>query len=353
MKRYLLPIAITVSAAAISLSAAFYSVSGLSKLFAGAGIAVTIMAAALEASKLVIASMLYRYRSTLPRGLKIYFSTAIVVLMIITSAGIYGLLSAGYQKTADKLVLSESTIATLESKKQLFVTQQAQIDADIKALSTNQSNVTGAIGSSVTTVTDRRGKSSSQVNASQQRLIDRQLTKIEARQEKLESRRDVVTDSIASIDQQIYNAKNRGDITDELGPLMYISKLTGYAMDTVINWFLLLIIFVFDPLAIALVIAANMAFEKLNETEPKPNPIQEEPITEPEPVVEIVAEEPVVEIVQEEPEHVVVHQEPDAVIEEPQPEPLPEPMPERFDPEKAKWMDAKTRASYMAKFQKK
>ena len=342
MKRYLLPIAITVSAAAISLSAAFYSVSGLSKLFAGAGIAVTIMAAALEASKLVIASMLYRYRSTLPRGLKIYFSTAIVVLMIITSAGIYGLLSAGYQKTADKLVLSESTITTLESKKQLFVTQQAQIDADIKALSANQSNVTGAIGSSVTTVTDRRGRSSSQVNASQQRLIDRQLTKNEARQEKLESRRDVVTDSIASIDQQIYNAKNRGDITDELGPLMYISKLTGYPMDTVINWFLLLIIFVFDPLAIALVIAANMAFEKLNTTDEIHEIPSDGLIIEPEPVVEIIAEDPVVEIVQEEPEHIVVHQEPDAIIEE-----------EQFDPNLAKWMDASTRASYIAKFQKK
>lgn len=347
MKRYLLPIAITVSAAAISLSAAFYSVSGLSKLFAGAGIAVTIMAAALEASKLVIASMLYRYRSTLPRGLKIYFSTAIVVLMIITSAGIYGLLSAGYQKTADKLVLSESTITTLESKKQLFVTQQAQIDADIKALSANQSNVTGAIGSAVTTVTDRRGRSSSQVNASQQRLIDRQLTNFEARQEKLESRRDVVTDSIASIDQQIYNAKNRGDITDELGPLMYISKLTGYPMDIVINWFLLLIIFVFDPLAIALVIAANMAFEKLNTTDKIDEIPTDELIIEPEPVVEIVAKDPVVEIVQEEPDHVVVHQEPDSIPEEIQPEP------ERFDPEKAKWMDAKSRAVYMAKFQKK
>ena len=334
MKRYLLPIAITVSAAAISLSAAFYSVSGLSKLFAGAGIAVTIMAASLEASKLVIASMLYRYRSTLPRGLKIYFSTAIVVLMIITSAGIYGLLSAGYQKTADKLVLSESTITTLESKKQLFVTQQAQIDADIKALSANQSNVTGAIGSSVTTVTDRRGRTSSQVNASQQRLIDRQLTNFEARQEKLESRRDVVTDSIASIDQQIYNAKNRGDITDELGPLMYISKLTGYPMDIVINWFLLLIIFVFDPLAIALVIAANIAFEKLNVTDESLEPIVvEDQIKEPEPVVELM---------QEEPEYIVVHQEPDAIIEE-----------DQFDPEKAKWMDASTRASYIAKFQKK
>ena len=159
----------------------------------------------------------------------------------------------------------------------------------------------------------------------------------------------MVTDSIASIDQQIYNAKNRGDITDELGPLMYISKLTGYPMDTVINWFLLLIIFVFDPLAIALVIAANMAFEKLNETVPVPNPIQEEPITEPDPVVEIITEEPVVEIVQEEPEHVVVHREPDSILEEIQSEPEPE----RFDPEKAEWMDAKSRAVYMAKFQKK
>jgi hypothetical protein len=84
------PFIIATSALSVSASAAFYSVSGLSKLFAGATLAVIIMATSLEVAKLVIASLLYQYRKSLPRGLKIYLTTAAAVLVLITSMGIYG-----------------------------------------------------------------------------------------------------------------------------------------------------------------------------------------------------------------------------------------------------------------------
>ena len=90
------PFLIATSALSVSASAAFYSVSGLSKLFAGASLAVIIMATTLEASKLVIASLLYQYRKTLPRSLKIYLTGAASILVLITSMGIYGFLSAAY-----------------------------------------------------------------------------------------------------------------------------------------------------------------------------------------------------------------------------------------------------------------
>ena len=84
------PIIIALSALAVSASAAFYSVSGLSKLFAGAAFAVIIMAASLEVAKLVIASLLYQYRKNLPKLLKYYLSIACFILILITSMGIYG-----------------------------------------------------------------------------------------------------------------------------------------------------------------------------------------------------------------------------------------------------------------------
>ena len=96
------PALIALSALSVSASAAFYSISGLSKLFAGAAFAVIIMAASLEVAKLVIASLLYQYRKTLPFLLKAYLSIACVVLILITSMGIYGFLSAAYQDTANK-----------------------------------------------------------------------------------------------------------------------------------------------------------------------------------------------------------------------------------------------------------
>ena len=90
------PFIIAFSALSVSASAAFYSVSGLSKLFAGAAFAVIVMAASLEIAKLVIASLLYQYRKSLPTFLKYYLSIACFVLILITSMGIYGFLSAAY-----------------------------------------------------------------------------------------------------------------------------------------------------------------------------------------------------------------------------------------------------------------
>jgi hypothetical protein len=102
LKKSLFPLLIAFSALSVSASAAFYSISGLSKLFAGATFAVIVMAASLEVAKLVIASLLYQYRKGLPKLLKYYLSVACVVLILITSMGIYGFLSAAYQETAAK-----------------------------------------------------------------------------------------------------------------------------------------------------------------------------------------------------------------------------------------------------------
>ena len=122
----LFPLIITLSALSVSLSAAFYSVSGLSKLFAGAAFAVIVMAASLEIAKLVIASLLYQYRKTLPKILKWYLSIACFVLILITSMGIYGFLSAAYQKTASLSGNIDAQITLIEVKRdnikeQLFV----------------------------------------------------------------------------------------------------------------------------------------------------------------------------------------------------------------------------------------
>ena len=99
LKRNLFPFIIAFSALSVSASAAFYSVSGLSKLFAGASFEVIIMAGSLEVAKIVIASLLYQYWKDLNKLLRTYLTIATVVLVLITSMGIYGFLSAAYQET--------------------------------------------------------------------------------------------------------------------------------------------------------------------------------------------------------------------------------------------------------------
>ena len=102
MERKILPILVVISALSVSLSAAFYSVSGLSKMFAGASTQVIIMTGSLEIAKLIVASLLYQYWDKLGALLKIYLTIAVGILMVITSGGIYGYLSAAYSQTSNK-----------------------------------------------------------------------------------------------------------------------------------------------------------------------------------------------------------------------------------------------------------
>jgi hypothetical protein len=260
MKKYLLPTLIALSALSVSASAAFYSVTGLSMLFAGASLAVLIMASSLEVAKLVIASLLYQYWDKLNRLLKIYLTIAACVLVLITSAGIYGFLSAAYQETATKSEIVDKQIAALESKKKLYEDTRDNILKEKQTIANLQGSLSQA---STTQYTDKDGNLVVKSNNAAIRNIE----SASQSNEKLSAKIDVVNDSIFSLENQILEVKTNSEATSELGPLKYISKLTGQSMDKIINWFLLVIIFVFDPLAISLVIAANFAFAKIKPKE--------------------------------------------------------------------------------------
>ena len=125
------PFIIASSALSVSASATFYSISGLSKLFAGAALAVIIMTTSLEVAKLVIASLLYQYRKTIPKLLKYYLTVAAVILVLITSMGIYGFLSAAYQETAAKAGSIDAQISLIETKRD-NVREQLAVYSDEK-----------------------------------------------------------------------------------------------------------------------------------------------------------------------------------------------------------------------------
>jgi hypothetical protein len=266
MGKKLFPYIIALSALAVSASAGFYSVSGLMKLFAGAAFAVGIMAGSLEVSKLVIASLLYQYWDSLNKVLRTYLTIAAFVLILITSAGIYGFLSSAYQETANKDQITTQQIAALESKKKLFQDTRDNLLKEKQSLS----ELRGTLSKSSTNqYTDSRGNLVVRSNNASYKQIE----SASKSDEKLSSKLEVVNDSIFSIENKILQVKTNSTASSELGPLKYLSGLTGYPMDKIINWFLLVIIFVFDPLAIALVIAANFAFK--HKDEPKEYPLEE------------------------------------------------------------------------------
>ena len=127
IKKGMFPFLVGFSALSVSGSAAFYSVFGLSKLFAGASTQVIIMAGSLEFAKLVVASLLYQYWDTINKALKIYLSIACFVLVVITSGGIYGFLSGAYQETATKSEFLDKSLVVLETKQNRFEEQKSDL----------------------------------------------------------------------------------------------------------------------------------------------------------------------------------------------------------------------------------
>ena len=262
MKDKILPYIIALSAIAVSGSAAFYSVFGLSKLFAGASLQVIIMAGSLEFAKLVVASLLYQYWDTINKALRFYLGVACFVLMVITSGGIYGFLSGAYQDTATKSELLDKSLAILEQKQVRFEDTKEDLKIEKTGLTKSISDLRISLSNpaQVQYIDKETGQLITTTSSSSRRALQDELSRTLNDRNSINIKLEAITDSITQTDMAILNEQIGNEEQRELGPLKYLAETTGYDMNTVVNWFLLMIIFVFDPLAIALVVAANMAF---------------------------------------------------------------------------------------------
>ena len=263
LKERLFPLSIAFSALSVSVSAAFYSVSGLSKLFAGAAFAVIVMAASLEIAKLVIASLLYQYRKNLPRLLKWYLSMACVVLILITSMGIYGFLSAAYQETAAKAGSIDSKITLIEVKRDNIKEQLTVYNEEKSSINSAVADLRTGLSNNKIQYTDTLGNVITTTSRATRNALTKQLDQAIERQTVINEKIDGLNLKLFEYEEEIVEVKLSDAVSSELGPLKYLSGLTGLPMDRIINYLLLTIIFVFDPLAIALVVAANFAFDQI------------------------------------------------------------------------------------------
>ena len=221
------PYLVGLSALAVAGSAAFYSVFGLSKLFSGATLAVIIMAGSLEFAELVSASFLYRYWTKVNTWLKYYMTVGVVTLVLITSAGIFGFLSNAYQgatiefeKESTKLLYKEDRLSQLEEDKQYL---KDELEFAISELPDNY------------------------ITAKRKLRADYNPKVLE------------VNDQILDIKQEIGDLKTALIETGvDVGPAIYLARIFGTDVDTVVKFFIFILIFVFDPMAVALVIAYNI-----------------------------------------------------------------------------------------------
>lgn len=214
----------------IAASAAFFSIYGLMELFRGISLYVLIMGVSLEAGKLIAASYLYRYWSRTTFLLKVYMMSGVLMLMVLTSTGIFGLLSAGYQTDVLPLKQMQEKIALFEQEKARLADRKLQIDSQIEKLPANY-------------VTARK------------QLMDKfapEQVKITSRIDELDA---LILDHTTKFTEQ----------QAHIGPITYIASVFGLDTDNATKYLIFLIIFAFDPMAVALTLATNIAIRQREE----------------------------------------------------------------------------------------
>lgn len=280
MKR-IFPYTVLLASLALAGCAAYYSVFGLSKLFSAQAVAVIVMASILEASKLITASYLHRYWKRISILMRVYLTSALVVLMLITSIGIYGFLVSAYQETAYKLQNVEQEVAVLDLKRNRFQEQLTSIQSEKNTLNTNISELTSGLANNVIQYRDREGNLITTTSSATRKALETQLNQSVERRDRLSDKEIALTDSVSNIDTHILSLQTESDVAAEIGPLKYVASITGQDTDRVVNWFILLFIFVFDPLAVILLVSANKALGKHDDPDQVPVINEPEP-TEPE-----------------------------------------------------------------------
>jgi hypothetical protein len=241
-------------------TAAYYSVFGLSSLFAGAKTEVIIMASALELAKLVVASYLHNHWSKLGLILKSYLTLGVGILMIITSAGIYGFLTSAYQTTADQLTIIDKQVLVVDMKRDRFSEQLSDYKLEKTQLNSNISELSKGLANNKIQYTDTLGNVITTTSSSTRRVLTSQLNDMKEERNRVSIKMETLTDSITSLDLKVLDMESNNEVAAEIGPLRYMSEITNKPMATIVNWFTLMIVCVFDPLAIAMVLALNKYF---------------------------------------------------------------------------------------------
>ena len=234
-----------ISAVIIAGCAAYFSITGLGILFAGASLSVMVMAGSLEYAKLVTATYLKQKWNVIKGFNKWYLTSSVIILMVITSAGIFGYLSNAFQQQNIGLQKVERDISVYQN-------QITKNDGEISRYTTQLGNQQNIRNSQETNLSKQIDKDKSTARVSQMiRTADKEITSISKRIDELTKQNNVALDSINAIKNKNINLER------EVGGFRFVAEAFGVELNTVVKFFIFLIVIVFDPLAIALIIAFN------------------------------------------------------------------------------------------------
>lgn len=243
-----LKVLLFMAAIAVAGTGAYFSVTGLGVLFSGASTAVVVMASALEFAKLVTASYLEQKWKETTLFLKVYLTSAVFILMLITSAGIFGYLSNAFQQQNIKLQQVDREVAVWDVKIKSNESQIKTYSEQLTSMQSNQGKILdgGKVNNRLLRSIDNR---------------DKQTQKISDKISKLQEEN-------AGYNEEINKIRTTNiDIEKEVGGFRFIAEAFQTDLNIVVKWFMFLIVFVFDPLAIALVIALNKLIKPIRKEE--------------------------------------------------------------------------------------
>ena len=235
------------TALAISAVAAYYSIIGLIAIFSAAVIPIAVMGVVLELGKLVTASWLYHYWKKVPKLLKTYLISAVVILMFITSMGIFGFLSKAHIEqttiTSDKSLEISSVQSEIERHKKDIIRAEQSLQLLDNALI--KYTDLGAVTKGLNARKEQQGE-----------------------RDELNESIQSATDKIATLTKKQFRLKKEQlQIQSEVGPIRYIAELiygesTQSVLEDAVRWVIIIIVFVFDPLAVLLLISANITLKE-------------------------------------------------------------------------------------------
>jgi hypothetical protein len=244
-----------IAAVSVSSIGATFSVIGIAALFSGAALTIAFMAGSLEFAKFVLAAYLHQRWNHLNRIFKYYLTSAIVVLSVITSMGIYGYMSAAYQSASSVLEGETIKLNSLNTKKASSLAEIARLNKSIDEIPAN-------------------------------RISKRMQIRAE-----IEPAIADLTKQITALDSELTKANLQIlEVKKKVGPLIYIAKVLNQEIDNVVKYLILIFVSVFDPLAICLVIATSEAFQSRRRYKENPAAFATgpEPVPVPTPVAQPV-----------------------------------------------------------------
>jgi len=257
--------------------AAYFSVYGIGLLFSGATIAAMIMASSLELGKLVTTSWLFRYWNKANILMRTYMIIAVFALMAITSLGIFGFLTAAFQKSSLETELSINKIATLETQK---LEENSRIEATKKSIdkiyalrSSQESRLTEVLTNALI------ARNPIQLQNIQNQINDQigDLNKqLDAENDKLKTS----SDKMSKLDESIFKLKVDNSQKKDITTFKFVADQFNTTIQNVVKWFIAVLIAVFDPLAVILLLAYNISSNKVYDTEEDANVIKKDQPTD-------------------------------------------------------------------------